>query len=150
METKLLSCHQMRNTILIFGGLITALLLLFRIGRYSVFSGDVSTEILLAVTALVFLGVGLYLRKQAPLADGGAPEKVTITTKSEQLESFAITSREFEVLELIAEGLSNREIGQRLFLSESTIKTHVSNLLAKLNAKRRTQAVERARTLKIL
>jgi DNA-binding NarL/FixJ family response regulator len=51
-----------------------------------------------------------------------------------------LTDREREILELIGEGLSNREIGQRMFLAEKTVKNYVSNLLAKLGMQRRTQA----------
>ena len=54
------------------------------------------------------------------------------------------------MLQNIAEGLSNKEIAEKLFLSESTIKTHVSNLLVKLDAKRRTQAVTIAKSHQIL
>lgn len=50
----------------------------------------------------------------------------------------------------ISEGLSNKEIGEKLYISESTIKTHVSNLLSKLNAKRRTQALQIAKDLEII
>jgi len=53
-----------------------------------------------------------------------------------------ITKRELEILELIAEGLSNREIADKLFVSENTVKTHSSRLFDKLGAKRRTQAVQ--------
>ncbi|MFK8163158.1 MAG: response regulator transcription factor [Lewinella sp.] len=140
----------MRNTVLVFAGLITALLILFRIGRYSLFSGDLRTEILLAVTALAFLGIGLLLRRQQLKATPVTEEISNADADPGQLKALAITAREQEVLSLVAEGLSNREIGKRLFLSESTVKTHVSNLLTKLEAKRRTQAVERARRLKIL
>ena len=61
------------------------------------------------------------------------------------LATLGITPREFEILELIAGGLSNREIASRLFLSENTVKTHASRLLDKLNARRRTQAVQIAK-----
>jgi len=57
---------------------------------------------------------------------------------------------ESEVLQAISEGLSNKEIAEKLFLSESTIKTHVSNLLVKLNAKRRTQAIQIAKEHQII
>ena len=62
-----------------------------------------------------------------------------------KLRELNITQREYEVLTLVAAGLSNQEIGERLFISETTVKTHVSKLLAKLGASRRTQAVRRAR-----
>jgi DNA-binding CsgD family transcriptional regulator len=64
---------------------------------------------------------------------------------SARLAELAITARELEILELISAGLSNREIAERLFVSENTVKTHSARLLAKLGAKRRTQAVQRAR-----
>ncbi len=51
------------------------------------------------------------------------------------------TAREIEVLQLVADGLVNREIGQRLFLSEETVKSHVRHLLAKLQARSRAHAV---------
>jgi len=54
---------------------------------------------------------------------------------------YELTHREFEVLELIADGLANREIGDRLFLSEETVKSHVKTLLEKLHARSRAHAV---------
>ena len=68
----------------------------------------------------------------------------------QRITDLEITNREYEVLQYIAEGLSNQEIAKKLFLSESTIKTHVSNLLIKLNAKRRTEAVKLAKTQNII
>ena len=66
------------------------------------------------------------------------------------IEKLGISKREYEVLEQIALGKSNKEIADTLFISESTVKTHVSNLLVKLDAKRRTQAVSKAKELSIL
>lgn len=66
------------------------------------------------------------------------------------LEKHRITRREYEVLRLIAEGLSNQEIAARMFVSLNTVKTHTSNLFAKLDAQRRTQAVEKARSLGLI
>ena len=57
-------------------------------------------------------------------------------------EDLRITRRELEILELIAQGLSNREIAEKLFVSESTVKTHSSRVFDKLGARRRTQAVQ--------
>lgn len=137
----------MKHTILVFGGLILACLLLFRVSEYALVSGDLKVEIVLAVTALLFLGIGLYLRQPSPVKEDPVPAKVI---NEAQLKSLNISEREHEVLGHIAAGLSNREIAETLFLSESTVKTHVSNLLSKLDAKRRTQAVERARAMGIL
>ena len=66
------------------------------------------------------------------------------------LKSTGISRREFEVLELIAAGLSNQEIAGRLFVSTSTVKTHVSNVLAKLDASRRTEAIANAKKIRII
>ena len=62
-----------------------------------------------------------------------------------RMEALGITPREHEILTLIAAGLSNREIAERLFVSENTVKTHSSRLFDKLQAKRRTQAVQLAK-----
>ncbi|MEC8830838.1 MAG: LuxR C-terminal-related transcriptional regulator, partial [Bacteroidota bacterium] len=67
-----------------------------------------------------------------------------------KIEQLGISKREYQVLVHISKGLSNKEIASALFVSESTIKTHVSNLLIKLDAKRRTQAVQKAKSLHIL
>jgi DNA-binding NarL/FixJ family response regulator len=68
----------------------------------------------------------------------------------EACKRLAITPREYEVLKLLANGHSNFEISQALFISESTVKTHVSNLMTKLDAKRRTQVVRKAQELGLL
>ena len=68
----------------------------------------------------------------------------------EALERTGISKQEYKVLLLMADGLSNVDIGQTLFISESTVKSHVSSILSKLNARRRTQAVRIARDLNIL
>jgi DNA-binding NarL/FixJ family response regulator len=70
--------------------------------------------------------------------------------RSEQPLVEPLSARELEVLALVAEGLSNREIGERLFIAEGTVKNHVSNVLAKLGVRDRTQAVLRAQELGLL
>ena len=67
-----------------------------------------------------------------------------------KLNELGITRRELEILELIAQGLSNREIAEKLFVSENTVKTHSSRLFDKLSAKRRTQAVQIGRKLGLI
>ena len=62
-----------------------------------------------------------------------------------RLAQLGITPRELEILEAIAAGLSNREMAERLFVSENTVKTHTARLFDKLSARRRTQAVQRAK-----
>ena len=66
-----------------------------------------------------------------------------------KIEALGISKREQEVLELVVQGRSNQEIADLLFISESTVKTHVSNLLVKLNARRRTEAIRIAREIRL-
>ena len=75
-----------------------------------------------------------------------APTPEPDIRKKEQL---GLSNRELEVLRAVCKGMSNREIGEALFISESTVKTHVSNLLAKLDVKRRTQLMGKARALNL-
>ncbi len=136
----------MKKTILVFSGLILALVLLFQLSTYSIHSGNLKIEFAVAIIAIVFLVVGIYINKKS-LHKQQTATKVINHQKIKDLE---ITSREYEVLQAISDGLSNKEIADKLFLSESTIKTHVSNLLVKLNAKRRTQALQIAKTYQII
>ncbi|WP_299548543.1 response regulator transcription factor [Seonamhaeicola sp.] len=136
----------MKKTIFVFALLIFAILLLFQISKYAVLSGSLKMEIIIAVIAIVFLIIGIYINKKS-LHKNQTPSTEINHNKVAELE---ITEREYEVLQAISEGLSNKEIADKLFLSESTIKTHVSNLLVKLNAKRRTQALQIAKDYQII
>lgn len=136
----------MKKTILVFGLLILALLFLFQLSKYSVLTGDLKIETVIAVIAIVFFFVGVYIHKKSLNKNSSETTEIDMS-KIRQLE---ITNREYEVLKYISEGLSNKEIGDKLFVSESTIKSHVSSILVKLNAKRRTQAVKIAKQLKII
>lgn len=135
----------MKKTILVFSVLIIALLALFQLSKYSVVSGDTQIEVVIGVIAIIFFFVGVYLNKRS--LNKQATIKVIDLKRIEVLE---ISKREYQVLQQIASGLSNKEIANKLFVSESTIKTHVSNLLVKLNAKRRTQAVQMAKDQNII
>lgn len=136
----------MRKTILVFAGLILGLLLLFQLSKYSIISGDLTIESTVAVIAIVFFIIGIYINKKSLQNKSQFDYEID----SKKIEELGISSREYDVLKLISKGFSNKEIGDRLFLSESTIKTHVSNLLVKLDAKRRTQAIDKAKQLQIL
>ena len=103
-------------------------------------------EYALAAVALVFFFVGIYLNKKSLSKKHLPPNKID----RQKIMALELSKREYEVLKEIALGLSNREIADKLFLTESTIKTHVSNVLLKLNAKRRTQAIQIAKALQII
>ena len=136
----------MKKTIFVFSALIVALLVLFQLSKYAYLSGDISIEITIGVIAVVFFFIGIYINRKTQRKK----EKTTPEINLKKVEQLGISQREYEVLVQISKGLSNKEIANTLFVSESTIKTHVSNLLVKLNAKRRTQAIQRAKDLQIL
>jgi two-component system, NarL family, response regulator LiaR len=120
---------------------------------------DHAFEIYAGAIALIFMGLGIWLALKL-----AKPKKETIIIEKEiyikeeknfilnekEIEKLGLSKRELEVLQLMAEGLSNQEIAERLFVSLNTIKTHSSNILEKLDVKRRTQAVEKAKRLNII
>ncbi|TXG36954.1 response regulator transcription factor [Seonamhaeicola maritimus] len=136
----------MKKTILVFSLLIFAILLLFQVSKYAVISGNLKTEIVIGIVAVVFLIVGIYINKKSLNKNKLASTEIN----HKKISELEISEREYEVLHAISEGLSNKEIADKLFLSESTIKTHVSSLLVKLNAKRRTQALQIAKEYQII
>jgi DNA-binding NarL/FixJ family response regulator len=136
----------MKKTILVFGLLILALLLLFQLSKFVIVFGNLNIEIIIAVIAIAFFFVGIYINKKSQNKNN----KVTPEINQQKIKDLEITEREYEVLQGILNGLSNKEIADQLCLSESTIKTHVSNLLVKLHAKRRTQALQIAKDYQII
>jgi DNA-binding NarL/FixJ family response regulator len=143
----------MRPIIIGFGLLILCLLILFKIGEVNFTKGNVRLEVIVAIVAVIFFFVGLYFNNQAQKkisVNTGEPLVSGQSIDYDQIKKVGLTQREHDVLVKMADGFSNQEIAQHLFLSESTVKTHVSNILFKLDAKRRTQAVQAAKKLKIV
>ena len=140
------------KTIIIgFGLLILCLLILFKVSEIGFIRGDVRLELIVAIAAVIFFFTGLYFNhRSGKLKKPASPTNDGPFINYEQIKKTGLTQREHDVLQKMTEGLSNVEIAKQLFVSESTIKTHVSNILLKLEAKRRTQAVQIARELKIV
>ena len=141
----------MRRTVLIYGLAMAALIGLLKLIEYKYLVRDIPLEFYIGAVAVMFTGLGIWtgLRLTRPKivkVEVSGPFK----RDEDALEQTGISKREFEVLELIAAGLSNQEISERLFVSTSTVKTHVSNVLAKLDAGRRTEAIAKAKGLKLL
>lgn len=139
----------MRSIVIGFGLLIVCLLILFRIAEVNFIQGNIKLEIIVAIAAVIFFFVGLYFnnrQKEKPFAEKPASSSISY----EEIKKAGLSQREHEVLVKMAEGLSNQEIAKSLFLSESTIKSHVSSILFKLDAKRRTQAIQFAKERKIV
>jgi len=120
--------------------------------EYKFMLRDLSTEVMIGLLALIFVGLGITLglgfRSKTKLLTSTSP--LSSEEQKETRKKFQISDREFEVLELMAKGLSNQEIGDELFISISTVKTHSSKLYEKLDVSRRTQAVQKARELQLL
>jgi DNA-binding CsgD family transcriptional regulator len=116
-----------------------------------------SVEIYVALVASLFAAVGIWLgrslgrRGDAAAGAAGAPAATAPFVRDDtRVAALEITPRELEILELVAAGLSNREIGERLFVSENTVKTHCSRLFDKLGARRRTQAIQIGREARLI
>jgi len=136
----------MKKTVLVFSLLILAIILLFQFSKFALISNNLQIEIVIATIAIIFFFVGIYINKKTL----HKPDLSSTEINHKKIKELEISNREYEVLQKIAEGLSNKEIAETLFLSESTIKTHVSNLLVKLDAKRRTQAIQIAKSYQII
>ena len=116
-----------------------------------------SIEIYGGLIAALFAGLGIWLglkltKKKEVVVVKEVPVLAThsFTLNEQRLKDLGITRRELEILELIAQGLSNREIADKLFVSENTVKTHSSRLFDKLSARRRTQAVQIGKELGLI
>ena len=135
--------------VLIYGLSGGALIVLLRLIEFRFLIVEHSIEIYGGLIALLFAALGIWLglrltRKEEIVVVKEVPVLTTepFTVNKNQLKQLGITKRELEILELIAQGMSNREIAGKLFVSENTVKTHSSRLFDKLSAKRRTQAVQ--------
>ena len=132
---------------LIYGLCGGVLIVVLNLIEYRFLIVERSIQIYGALIALLFAAVGIWLglkltRKKEIVVVKEIPASQTFVFNEERQKDLGITKRELEILELIAQGMSNREIAEKLFVSENTVKTHSSRLFDKLSAKRRTQAVQ--------
>ena len=139
----------MKRTILFYGLAMAVLIFLLKYLEYRLFLRDLSTEFYVGIVAVMFtvLGVWVGLRLTRKKIVMVGPDFILNEDALQQLE---ISKREHEVLELMAQGLSNQEIADKLFVSLNTIKTHSSNLFLKLDVRRRTQAVQKGKELRLI
>lgn len=147
----------MRSHVLLFGLLCGALIALLQAIEYRWLVVEHSVELYGAVVGAVFAATGIWLGRRLTTPTVRIVERrVEVPTSGPfvrneaQVTALGITPRELEMLELIAEGLSTREIANRVHVSENTVKTHASRLFEKLGARRRTQAVQRGKELGII
>ena len=143
----------MRRTILIYGLAMATLLAILKYIEYQYFIRDAPLAVYIGIIAAMFTALGIWagLRLTRPkvireFVDNSGPFQVDEIN----LQRLGISKREHEVLKLISDGLSNQEIAEKLFVSTSTVKTHASNLFSKLDATRRTQAVQKAKEMRLI
>lgn len=147
----------MKKLILVYGLLGGLLIAALKLVEYRFLVLEHSVEIYGGLIALLFAGLGIWLglkltRKKEVIVVKEVPVSATgpFALNEGRLRELGVTRRELEILELIANGMSNREIAEKLFVSENTVKTHSSRLFDKLSAKRRTQAVQIGKELGLI
>jgi len=143
--------------VLLYGVACGVLIALLKLIEYQHFVRTYPTELYGGLIAAIFTALGIYFGlkwtrqkevvvvREVRIRDGGPFE-----LNAGKLKELGITPREHEILGLIAEGLSNREIGERLFVSENTVKTHSSRLFDKMGVGRRVQAVQKGKELGLI
>jgi len=146
----------MKQVIIGFGLLILALLILFQLAKFSPFQSSLRLEWWIAGFSLLFFGIGIYLSRKLFRKEVIREKEIIVEVPMSQgidekvLEKTGISKREYEILQLINEGLSNQQIANKLFVSENTIKKHISNLFFKLDVERRTEALRKGKELRII
>jgi two-component system, NarL family, response regulator LiaR len=145
--------------LIIYGASLAILLLLLNWLQFRFVIIDHAFEVYAGAIALIFTGLGIWLaiKLTKPKVETITIEKEVIVNaggpfifNEKEMDKLGLSKRELEVLELMAKGLSNQEIAEKLFVSLNTIKTHSSNLFVKLDVKRRTQAIEKAKKLQLI
>lgn len=137
-----------RNILLL---LTSAALLIFAIRFFETgfTMGNISARVYITIIGVIFLGVGAFtavqLSRRKTIVQYIEKEKTLQVVQNDLL-----TDREREILGGIAEGLTNKQIGEKLFVSENTVKKHINNIYFKLDVNRRTQAIAKAKALNIL
>lgn len=147
----------MRRHVLLFGLVGGALITVLRLVEYRWLVWEHSVEIYGALVAAIFAAAGIWLgyriTRRPPdvvVREVLVPAPAAFTRDDARVAALGLTPRELEILALLAEGLSNREIADRVHVSENTVKTHTSRVFDKLGARRRTQAVQLGKELRLI
>ena len=157
MELK--TSRRAARDILVYGAALALLVVVLKLTEYRFLVVEHSVEVYAGLIALVAAAAGIWLgrslrRRRAHGTDAegqaSASPAEPFAPDARRVGELGITPRELEILDLIAQGLSNREIGEKLFVSENTVKTHASRLFDKLGARRRTQAVQIGKTARLI
>lgn len=136
----------MAKTVAFYGLLIAVAAVALEWLEYKYVTRLFATEIYIALIAALFTALGVWAGRRLTARTATGPFEKNVAA----LAALGITDREYEVLTLLAEGCANKEIARRLDLSPNTVKTHLARLYEKLEAQRRTQAVQKARELALI
>jgi ATP/maltotriose-dependent transcriptional regulator MalT len=146
-----------RKHVLLYGLLGGVLIAGLKAIEYRWLVVEHSVEIYGGIVAALFASLGIWLglkltrhTETVVVREVMVPAPANFVRDQGKLESLGITPRELEILELIASGLSNREIAERVNVSENTVKTHSRRVFDKLGARRRTQAVQMGKELRLI
>lgn len=154
--------RPVKKTALLYGALGGALIALLKVVEYRYLVVEHSLEVYGGLVALLFAGLGIWLglrltRPRPVVVESVVVKEVVVPgpagifVRDEAcVARLGLTARELEILEQMAAGHSTREIAERLFVSENTVKTHASRVYAKLSARRRTQAVQLAKEQRLI
>jgi DNA-binding CsgD family transcriptional regulator len=147
----------MRKHVLLYGLLGGVLIAGLKLIEYRWLVIEYSVEIYGGLVAAIFAALGIWLglrltrrTETVVVREIEVPAPVAFARDEQKVESLGLTPRELEILALIAEGLSNREIAERVHVSENTVKTHSSRVFDKLGARRRTQAVQLGKAFRLI
>lgn len=153
---KLNFIRKYRSGVL-YGLALAALLFLLKWLELRLWMNNYAAELYIGCIALLFTALGIWLalklttpRTRTVFVDRQVPAPELFQLNEVELQNLGISKREIEVLQLMAQGLSNQEIAARLFVSLNTVKTHSSRLFEKMEVSSRMQAVERGRKLQII
>jgi DNA-binding NarL/FixJ family response regulator len=136
----------MLKTIFVYGVLLAAGTFVLEWLQFRLLVRTHAFETYVALIAAAFLGLGVWLGAKVFRSAPVTP----FAPNTQAQEALGISGRELEVLQLLAAGRSNKEIAKLLTVSPNTVKTHVTKLFAKLEARRRTEAIQRARELGVI
>lgn len=138
------------TTVALYGFALAALVIVLKYIEYRYLLRDLGTEVYVGVVAVLFTALGIWMGSRLLSRKKAAPISAPHTPDEGALRSTGISARELEVLQLIAQGRSNQEIADRLFISLPTVKSHSSSLFVKLDVRRRTEAVHKAKSLGLI
>lgn len=141
----------MRKAIL-YGLILASLIFILKMIEYKFLVRELPIEVYIGIIAVMFtiLGVWAGLKLTRPKRVVVAAPHSSFILNEEKLKMLGISKREHEVLELMAKGMSNQEIADRLFVSVNTVKTHTSGLFLKMDVRRRTQAIQKGKDLRFI